>query len=326
MIYGISSNGGAFANIYQNPFWNYRYSLDAVGGAVSPGTYNFSIYQGGFWFIGITGIKTNTYVPVAAPNPQTSSTSGAGFFATGTITPQSSGNIIVTCVAFASSNGDSFTSAGTPLRTSVVPTVTSAAAAIIDSYAEDTVAANNQVRFNASRNWASFSFELNSGNSTKTVTPDGALVQTSSFSPPVVTDYKQLQSGGASFSYTGKQLLGGEVVIPYEPPHFEQSAGGASIYISGTQLSNGTVSFAYSETLTANGGFPPYTWTLLSGSLPPGLSLGPSTGIITGTPTTAGTYTFTVEATDSLSNIATNTFSITIGMVISGGGSTVFIY
>lgn len=50
-------------------------------------------------------------------------------------------------------------------------------------------------------------------------------------------------------------------------------------------LPNGTVGIAYSYTLTASGGVPPYTYTIASGSLPTGLSLNSSTGVVSGTPT-----------------------------------------
>jgi hypothetical protein len=82
--------------------------------------------------------------------------------------------------------------------------------------------------------------------------------------------------------------------------------------ISTTSLPNGTVSTAYSTTLTATGGATPYSWTISSGSLPAGLSLTASTGAISGTPTTANTYSFTVKVTDANSNTATKSLSITI--------------
>ncbi len=56
---------------------------------------------------------------------------------------------------------------------------------------------------------------------------------------------------------------------------------------------------AYSATLTATGGTAPYTWSLASGSLPVGLSLSSSGGQISGTPSQAGSFSFTVEVTDS---------------------------
>ena len=78
-------------------------------------------------------------------------------------------------------------------------------------------------------------------------------------------------------------------------------------------LSPGTVGEFYCcGNLFADGGVPDYTWTLVSGELPPGLELTESPGRITGTPTTAGTFTFTVRVTDSRGAFAERTFSITI--------------
>jgi hypothetical protein len=60
-------------------------------------------------------------------------------------------------------------------------------------------------------------------------------------------------------------------------------------------------------------GYPAPTFSLLSGSLPPGLTLSPS-GVISGTPTQNGNYTGTVIATNGVGNAATQTFSITVGI------------
>jgi hypothetical protein len=60
----------------------------------------------------------------------------------------------------------------------------------------------------------------------------------------------------------------------------------------------------------ADGGVPGYTWTLRSGALPPGLQL--SRGVIAGTPTTRGTFSFTIRAADSRGTTADATFSITV--------------
>lgn len=100
-----------------------------------------------------------------------------------------------------------------------------------------------------------------------------------------------------------------------------------ALTISSSQLAAGSVGQAYSQTLNANGGTPPYSWTVSGGSVPPGLSVN-SGGQITGTPTTAGQYTFTVRAADSKGLAAEKTVSIAIqsGVVINGcpaAGATV---
>jgi arylsulfate sulfotransferase len=75
----------------------------------------------------------------------------------------------------------------------------------------------------------------------------------------------------------------------------------------------GTVGASYSSSLIAGGGVPPYTFSITSGSLPPGLSLTSSTGAIAGTPTTPGTFPFTASVTDSLgADIASSNCGITI--------------
>jgi hypothetical protein len=79
------------------------------------------------------------------------------------------------------------------------------------------------------------------------------------------------------------------------------------------QLSPGTVGEFYCcGNLFADGGVAPYSWSLVAGQLPPGLSLTESPGRITGTPTTAGTFTFTVRVTDELGAFTEGTFSIIV--------------
>ena len=75
--------------------------------------------------------------------------------------------------------------------------------------------------------------------------------------------------------------------------------------ITSSSLATGTVGSGYSSALQASGGSAPYTWSITSGSLPAGLSLGASTGLISGTPTASGTSNFTAAVADS-SNPAQN--------------------
>ncbi|HEY1774820.1 MAG TPA: Ig domain-containing protein [Solirubrobacteraceae bacterium] len=71
-----------------------------------------------------------------------------------------------------------------------------------------------------------------------------------------------------------------------------------SLSISTASLPSGVAGSAYAAQLQASGGSGAHTWSLGSGALPAGLSLDPATGAISGTPTTAGSASFTVVASD----------------------------
>lgn len=81
--------------------------------------------------------------------------------------------------------------------------------------------------------------------------------------------------------------------------------------ITTPSLPGATVNVPYSTSLTVIGGVAPYTWTVTSGTLPVGLSLS-GAGDITGTPTEAGTFTFTVQVADSQQHTASGQLSITV--------------
>lgn len=72
-----------------------------------------------------------------------------------------------------------------------------------------------------------------------------------------------------------------------------------AITLGPSPIPNGTVSVVYSQTLTASGGTGPYVFGVTLGTLPAGLTLTPA-GLLSGTPTTAASTTFTVRGTDSL--------------------------
>jgi hypothetical protein len=109
--------------------------------------------------------------------------------------------------------------------------------------------------------------------------------------------------------------------VQVEDPANDASAKTLSIAISGTpaalgisssSLGGGTIGTAYSGTLQATGGTIPYAWSITSGSLPAGLTLAASTGVISGTPTASGSASFTVKVTDAASNTASKALSIAV--------------
>ena len=75
-------------------------------------------------------------------------------------------------------------------------------------------------------------------------------------------------------------------------------------------LKSGQVGQYYEQQMDATGGTLPYHWSIAAGgNLPDGLNIDPDTGLISGTPTTAGTFGFTVQVTDSSQIIATKRFT-----------------
>ncbi len=167
-------------------------------------------------------------------------------------------------------------------------------------------------------------------------------------------------AGGTSVTITGKNLGGiayvdfGSVqassfqivssteIIAVTPP--EQPAtvdvlvvgvGGSSVANSGDKFTftsgqltivsssfpGATVGTSYTANLIVTGGITPYTWTIASGSLPAGLALS-SGGVISGTPTSAGTSSFTVSVSDSSTPPLVATKALSIGVASSTTSTT----
>jgi hypothetical protein len=79
-----------------------------------------------------------------------------------------------------------------------------------------------------------------------------------------------------------------------------------------SKLGDGGVGQTYAGGLSLLNGTGPFTFVVTSGSLPPGLTMTPSTGTFSGAPTTAGTYTFTVQVTDADGQTASQQFTIVV--------------
>ena len=92
---------------------------------------------------------------------------------------------------------------------------------------------------------------------------------------------------------------------------------GQAVQTTTTTLAAGMVGVAYSQTLVGSGGVTPYTWSITTGTLPAGLTLTGTTGVIAGTPTTAGTSSFAVQVTDANGQLAAGALSINITSVSS---------
>ncbi|MGH9475708.1 MAG: putative Ig domain-containing protein [Terriglobales bacterium] len=121
---------------------------------------------------------------------------------------------------------------------------------------------------------------------------------------------------------TGTPLVAGTVAI-----NFQADDGAGNLAVQTIQMTIdqnlaitppttptilGTTNEAFDLTLAAVNGTSPYTWSVVQGHLPQGISINPTTGVISGTGTTSGTYTVTAQATDSAVPAATATLPLTI--------------
>lgn len=124
-------------------------------------------------------------------------------------------------------------------------------------------------------------------------------------------------SAGAG-PYTGSQ----EYTLVVAPP---------TITVSPDSLPDGAIGSSYSQSITASGGEGPYTFAVTSGALPAGLTLSPD-GTLSGTPSTDGSFEFTVTASDANGFDGSQTYSVEVpaeddeeiddGAESGGGGDT----
>jgi Putative Ig domain./Matrixin. len=135
-----------------------------------------------------------------------------------------------------------------------------------------------------------------------TLKSEPLVIQLTLTAPRVAGTYnfqwQLIQEGKGAFGQPSANL---QIVVTPGPPAID-SAGPLQA-IAGT---------AFTYQLTVAGGTPPFTWSIVSGSLPSGLNLNAQTGLLSGTPATAGSSTFTAQVTDAASRTAQKSLSITV--------------
>ena len=130
---------------------------------------------------------------------------------------------------------------------------------------------------------------------------------------------------GVSWALTGGGSLSGEgtTSVTYNAPSTLSGSGPQTVTVTATSfadstksaslkitvnplpqiitstLPNGTTGTAYNQSIIESGGTPPFTWSVPIGALPLGLSIGASTGVISGTPPGGGTWNFYIRMDDA---------------------------
>ncbi|MGH6692208.1 MAG: Ig domain-containing protein, partial [Gammaproteobacteria bacterium] len=174
------------------------------------------------------------------------------------------------------------------------PTIALAPALLASSM----VGANYSVTITASGGRAPYDFTLSGG-----TLPPGLT-----FDPRGVLSGQPTAAGSFNFTIRAADLDGctgsRSYLLRIDPPTCP------TITVGPSQIAASTVGAVFSETFTATGGRTPYAFVLSSGALPPGLTLtGP---VLSGRPTTAGTYSFTIKASDADGCVGTMSYSLLI--------------
>ncbi len=179
---------------------------------------------------------------------------------------------------------------GTPQTSSRVALTVNAHPSITTSSLPNGTIGNSYTQtISASGGTTPYTFSISSGSLPTGLTMDstGAISGTYSGIAGTSTFTVQVQDNSSTHC-TGTQVLS-----------ITEVCSGV-IALTPSSLPNGTVASAYgSQTIAASGGSAPYTFTVSSGTLPAGLALNSSSGVVSGTPTSDASATFTIKATDS---------------------------
>ena len=218
------------------------------------------------------GAATATYT--VNSNTQITATAPAGSAGTVDVTVTTVGGTSATSAA------DQFTYVPAPTVTSISPTSGPTSGGTTVTVTGTNFSGATAVTFGAT---AATGFTVNSATQITATVPAGSAG---------TVDVRVTTTGGTSATSAADQFT--YVAITVTPAT-----------LAGTPK----VGVSFSETLTASGGATPYTFAMAGGStLPTGLSLSPA-GVISGTPTAAGAFSFTVQATDSSSISGQRTYS-----------------
>ena len=234
--------------------------------------------------VGTTFVATDVTVANGAVTGGSFSGGSSGPY-TFTVTPNGAGTVTVSVAAgVANDANNTQNSASNSVSVQYqAPTITVAP----PSLPSGTVGVAYSQTFSASGGTSPYTFTLTGGSlpTGLTLASNGTLAGT--------------PTAGGSFTFTVRATDSSTGSGPYSATRsYTLTIGSPLITVAPATLPDGTVNVAYRQPLSAAGGTAPYSFALTVGSLPPGLTLS-ATGVVAGTPTTRGSFTFTVTATDA---------------------------
>lgn len=134
----------------------------------------------------------------------------------------------------------------------------------------------------------------------------GTISSNGAFTAPKVTSNTSVSITATATSTSAARATATVTVTPE-----------GALAVASSSLPEGNTGSPYTATFSATGGATPYQWAIASGSLPSGIQLQPSSGVISGTTALAGSYPFTAKVTDSAGNSA----SVSLSLMISSGSA-----
>ena len=258
----------------------------AVTISISPS--NISLKQSGSQQFTTTVSGTTNTAVIWSLNPAVGAISTSGLYtAPASITSQQTVTVTATSAADSSKTASTIVTLVPPVSITVSPTVSN-----LTSAQTQQLTATVTGTTNTAVTWS--------------MNPAVGAISTSGLytAPNPVTSQQTVTVTATSASDTTKAAA---ATVTLTPP----------LTITSTALPSGTIGASYSTTMAAAGGKTPYSWSLVSGMLPPGLALTTTTGTISGTPTAAGSYNATVQVTDTLGNHVSQILNMTMWAVLT---------
>ncbi|MCU0124384.1 putative Ig domain-containing protein [Pseudomonas vlassakiae] len=287
---------------------------------VAPGTYNFSVLvydrftmEVANYSITITGAGPS----VTALSPSSGSTSGAN-----SVIITGSGFTSVTGVKFGTTPATAFTVNSSTQITATAPghtagvvdvTVSTAGGTSLTSSASQYTylapptagAVSATVAANSTSN--PITLNLSGGAATSVAVASNASHGTAVASGTTITYTPTAgYSGADTFTYTATNASGTST-----PASVTLTVSKPTLAITPASLPSGTAGSAYNQTLASDAGTAPYTYALVSGTLPPGVTFS-SAGVFSGTPSGSGTFNFSISSTDQYGATGSNSYTVTI--------------